>query len=71
MEQIDNSSHKSIRVEVVVRTGITVREATKIGRDKITDQITETEDSTNKIEVGLDMNQDMNRIIGGVILEGM
>ena len=71
MEQIDNSNHKSIRVEVEVRTGITVRDATKIGRDKITDQIAETEISTDKIEVGLDMDQDMNRIIGEVILEEM
>ena len=43
----------------------------QIGTDKITDQIAETKDSTDKIEVGLDMNQDMNRIIGEVILEGM
>ena len=49
--------------------GVTVREATKIGT--ITDQIAETEVSTDKIEVGLDMDQDMNRIIGEVILEEM
>ena len=60
MEQIENSNQKSIRVEVEVRTGVTVREATKIGTDKITDQIVETEVSTDKIELGLDMNQDTN-----------
>ena len=41
-----------------------MREATKIGKDKITDQIAVTEISTDKIEVGLDMNHDKNRIIG-------
>ena len=71
MEQIDNSNHKSIRVEVEVRTGVTVREVTKIGTDKIKDHIAETAVGTDKIEVGLDMNQDMNRIMGEVILEGM
>ena len=43
----------------------------QIDMDKITDQIAETEVSTEKIEVGLDMNHDRNRIIGEVILEGM
>ena len=37
----------------------------------MTGQIAETEDSTDKIEVGLDMDHDMNRIIGEVILERM
>ena len=67
MEHIDNSNHKYIRVEVEVRTGATVREVTKIGTDKIVDQIAETEDSTDNIEVGLDMSHDTNRIIGEVI----
>ena len=71
MEQIDNSNHKAIRVEVEVRTEVTVREATKIDRDIITDQTAETVVSTDKIEVGLDMNHDMSRIIGEVILEEM
>ena len=71
MDQIDNLDHKSIRVEVETRTEIIVKETTKIGRDKITDQIVETEDSTDKIGIGLNMNQDMNRIIGEVILKGM
>ena len=63
MDQIDSSNHKLIRVEAEVRTETTIRETTKIGTDKITDQIVGTEDSTDKIETGLDMNQDMNRII--------
>ena len=42
-------------------------ETIRIGRDLITDQIAETEDNTDKTEVG----QDMNRIIGEVILEEM
>ena len=65
MEQIDNSNHKSIRVEVEVRTGITIREIIRIGRDLIIDQIAETEHNTDKIEPGLDMN----KILGENILE--
>ena len=61
VEQIDNSNHKSIRVEVEVKTGITIRETTKINRD----QIAETEDNTDKTEVVLDMN----KIIEEIILE--
>ena len=71
MDQIDNSNHKSISIEVEVRTGITIRKTIKISTDKITDQIVETEDSTDRIEIGLDMNQDTNRVIGEVILEEM
>ena len=71
MDQITNLDHKSITGEVEARTEIVVRETTKIGTDKITDQIVETEDSTNKTGIGLYMNQDMNRIIEEVILEGM
>ena len=63
VEQIDNSNPKSIRVEVEVTTGITIRETIKISRD----QIAETEDNTDKTEVGLDMNT----IIEEVILEEM
>ena len=63
--------HKYIRVEVEARTEIIVKETTKIGTGKITDQIVETEDSTDKIGIGLDVNQDPNRIIGEVHLEGM
>ena len=71
MDQIDNLDHKTIRVEEETRTEIIVKETSKIGTDKITDQIVETEYSTDKIGIDLDMNQDMNRIIQEVILEGM
>ena len=63
VEQIDNSNPKSIRVEVEVRTEITIKEIIKIG----TDQVAETEDNTDKTEVGLDMKI----IIEEVILEEM
>ena len=63
----DNSNHKSIKVEVEVRTGITIRETIRIGTDLITDQIAETEDNIDKIETGLDMN----KILGEVILREM
>ena len=65
MEQIEISNHKSIRVEVEVRTGITIREIIQIGTDQITGQIAETEANTDKTEVGLDTN----KIIGEVTLE--
>ena len=65
MEQTDNLSHKSIRVEVEVRTGTTIREIIRIGTYLITDQIAETEDNTDKTEAGLDMN----KILGDIILE--
>ena len=42
-----------------------------MGTDKIRDQIAESEVSTDEIEVGLDKNQNMNRIIGEVILGEM
>ena len=62
-DQIGNINHKSIRIEVEVRTGIMIRETIKISTVKITDQIVETEDSTDRIEICLDMNQDTNRVI--------
>ena len=65
MKQIDSSSSKSIKVEVEVRTGITIRETIRIGTDLITYQIAETENNTDKTEVGLDMN----KFLGEVILE--
>ena len=64
MEQTDNSNHRSIRVEVEVRTEITTKETIRIGTDQITGQIAEIEDKT---EVGLDMS----KIIGELILEQM
>ena len=63
VEQIDNSNPKSIRVEVEVKTEITIRETIKT----VTDQKAETEDNTDKTEVCLDMN----KIIEEVILEEM
>ena len=62
MEQIDNSNHKSIRVEAEVRTEITIRGTIKIGTEIITGQIAETRDNTDRIEVGIHMN----KIIGEV-----
>ena len=63
--QVDSSNHKSIKVQVEVRTEITIRETIRIGIDQITDQIRVTEDNTDKTEVGLDTN----KIIGEVILD--
>ena len=65
MEQTGNLNHKSIRIEVEVRTETTIRETIRIGTHLITDQIAETEDNTDKTEAGLDMN----KILGEVILE--
>ena len=65
MEQVDSSNHKSIKIEVEVRTKITIRGAIRIGIDQITHQIVMTEDNTDKTEVGLDTN----KIIGKVSLE--
>ena len=63
MEQIDNSNPKSIRVEVEVKIEITIRETIKTGTDQITDQIAQTEDNTDKTEVGLDMNKIIEEVI--------
>ena len=41
MEQTDNSNHKSIRVEVEVRTETTIKEIIRIDTDQIKDQIAE------------------------------
>ena len=53
MEQVDSSNHKFSKTEVEVRTEIIISIAirTDIG------QIVATEDNTDKIEVGLDMNR--------------
>ena len=64
---MEHSNHTSIRVEIEVRTEITVRETIKTGTDQITCQTAETEDNTEKTEVGLGMN----KILGEVILEEM
>ena len=55
------SYHKSIRVEVEVKTGITTRETIRIS----TDQIAETENIIDQTEIGLNMS----KIIGEVIVE--
>ena len=57
VEQIDNPNPKSIRVEIEVKTEITIRKTIKTGTDQITDQTTEIEDNTDKTEVGLDTNK--------------
>ena len=44
----DNLNHKSIRVEVAVRTETTIREIIRIDTDQITDQIAHTEDNIDK-----------------------
>ena len=69
MEQTDNSNHKYIRVEVEVKTEITItiKGTIRIGTDQITGQIAETEDNTDKREVGLGMSKNL----GEVILEAM
>ena len=44
---------------------ITIKETIRIGTDQTTGQIAETENNTDKIEVGLDMK----KLLGEVILE--
>ena len=61
-------NHKYIRVEVEFKTGITntIPEIIRIGTDQIKGQITETEDNTDRTEIGLDMS----KILGEVIFRG-
>ena len=65
MRQVDSSNHKSIKVEVEVKTEITMRKTIRTGKDQTTGQIVTTEDSTDKTEVG----PDMNKITGEVTSE--
>ena len=67
MEQIDSLNHKSTKVEAEDKTKLTMTDAIMIGEAIRTDigQIVETEDSIDKIEVGLGMN----KIIGEEISE--
>ena len=65
MEQTDNLNHKSIRVEVEVRTETPIKEIIRIDTDQITYEIAETEDNIDKTEAG----PGMNKILGEVILE--
>ena len=53
MEQVDSSNHTFIKKEAEVRTEIIINIATGTGIG----QIVVTEDNTDKIEVGLDMNR--------------
>ena len=57
MEQIDSSNPKSIKVDVEVRTEITTRGTIRTDTDQIAGQVVETEDNTDKTEVGLDTNK--------------
>ena len=67
MGQVDSSNHKCIKVEVDVRTEITIRGTIRAGTDQIIGQIVVTEDNTDKTAVSLDTN----KIIGEVTLEEM
>ena len=81
MGQVDNSKHKSIKVEVEVKTEITIRETIRRVTDQTTGQIVVTEDSTDKTEVNVNVDfssclfhmtevgPDMNKITGEVTLE--
>ena len=71
MEQTDNSNCKSIRIEAEVRTEITIKETIRTGTDQITGQIAETEDNTDKTEVGLGMSKIIREVILGETLEMM
>ena len=57
VRQVDSSNHKSIKVEVEVRTEITIRGTIRTDTDQIIDQIVVTEDNTDKTEVDLDTNK--------------
>ena len=55
MEQVGSSNHKFIKIEAEVRTEVTIRGTIKTGIDRIV----VTEDNTDKIEVGLDTNNNI------------
>ena len=67
MEQVDNLNHKFTKVEAEDKIEVTMTDAVLISKGTRTDidQIAETEDSTDRTEVALDMN----KIIGEVISE--
>ena len=71
MEQTDNVNHKFIRVEVESRIEVTIKETIKIGAGEITGQIVEIEDSTDRTEVGLGMNNILEEVILGEMLDVM
>ena len=67
MEQVDNLNHTFTKVEAEDKIKVTMTDAIMISKATRTDlgQIVETEDSTDRTEVGLDMNN----IIGEIVLE--
>ena len=67
MEQVDNLNHKFTKVEAEDRIEVTMTDAIMISKATGTDrdQIVEMEDSTDRTEVGLDMN----KVLGDVISE--
>ena len=67
MGHVDSSNHKSLEVEVEVRTEITIKGPIRTGTDQVIDQTVVTEDNTDKTEVGLYTN----KIIGEENLEEM
>ena len=69
MEQVDNLNHKFTEVEVEDKTDVIITDTIMISEATRTNigQIVETEDSTERTQVGLDMS----KIIGEVISEVM
>ena len=59
MEQVDSSNHKFTKIEVEVKTGVAMTETITISKAIKTGigQGVATEDSIDKIEVGLDMKK--------------
>ena len=59
MEQVDNLNHKFTKVEAEDKIEVPITDAIMISKAVKTDigQIVETEDITDKTEVGLDMNK--------------
>ena len=68
MEQVDSLNHKFTVVEAEDKTELTMTDAIIIRKAIRTDtgQIVETEDSTDRTEVGLGMNKIIGEIISGV-----
>ena len=67
MEHVDNLNHKFTKVKAEDETAVTMTDAIMISKATRRDigQIVESEDSTDRKKVGLDMN----KIIGEVISE--
>ena len=60
MGQVDSLNYKSIKIEVEVRTEITIRGTIRTGTDQIIGQVVVTEDNADKTEI----SPDTNKIIG-------